>query len=122
MGTNLNKIDNMALNELLEAQNKIADIIKQKQVQQKDDLLASFQKQAADAGLSIARVVWADEVASSGKKGGSDKPKRIFKPKYRNPDDPSETWTGLGKPAKWIQAKMNAGHDKEEFRIPEDER
>jgi DNA-binding protein H-NS len=39
------------------------------------------------------------------------------KPKYENPENPAEKWSGRGKPPKWMQAYMEAGKDKEELAI-----
>jgi DNA-binding protein H-NS len=38
-------------------------------------------------------------------------------PKYRNPDDPSETWSGRGKQPRWLAAQLNTGRQLDEFRI-----
>lgn len=46
-----------------------------------------------------------------------EKKKREAKPKYRNPDDPSATWSGRGKPPVWLQDKLDAGAAKEDFAI-----
>jgi DNA-binding protein H-NS len=36
---------------------------------------------------------------------------------YRNPDDPSQTWTGRGRMPRWLQAKIDEGRDQDSFRI-----
>ena len=41
---------------------------------------------------------------------------RVF-PKYRNPDEASETWSGRGKQPRWLSAALKAGHKIEEFLI-----
>jgi DNA-binding protein H-NS len=41
---------------------------------------------------------------------------RVF-PKYRNPQEPSETWSGRGKQPRWLVAALKAGHRIEEFVI-----
>jgi DNA-binding protein H-NS len=38
-------------------------------------------------------------------------------PKYRNPDQPSETWTGRGKQPRWLVAQLKSGRRIEDFRI-----
>jgi DNA-binding protein H-NS len=38
-------------------------------------------------------------------------------PKFRNPDDPSQTWTGRGKQPRWLTAKLRSGKMVDEFRI-----
>ena len=41
---------------------------------------------------------------------------RVY-PKYQNPDEPSETWSGRGKQPRWLTAALEAGHKLEEFMI-----
>lgn len=38
-------------------------------------------------------------------------------PKYRNPDDPSQTWSGRGRTPNWLLEKVNSGVSKESFLI-----
>jgi DNA-binding protein H-NS len=40
-------------------------------------------------------------------------------PKYRNPNEPSETWSGRGKTPRWLTAALKTGHTIEEFAIRE---
>jgi len=37
--------------------------------------------------------------------------------KYRNPDDPGQTWSGRGREPKWLAEKLSAGRRREEFAI-----
>jgi len=41
---------------------------------------------------------------------------RVY-PKYQNPDEPSETWSGRGKQPRWLTAALKTGHKIEEFII-----
>ena len=38
-------------------------------------------------------------------------------PKYRNPNEPSETWSGRGKQPRWLATALKAGRTIEEFVI-----
>jgi DNA-binding protein H-NS len=38
-------------------------------------------------------------------------------PKYRNPNEPYETWSGRGKQPRWLTAALKTGHRIEEFAI-----
>lgn len=38
-------------------------------------------------------------------------------PKYRNPDQPSETWSGRGKQPRWLVVQLKTGRRIEDFRI-----
>lgn len=40
------------------------------------------------------------------------------KPLYRDPANPNLTWSGRGKPAKWLETYIKQGRKKDEFRIP----
>ena len=53
---------------------------------------------------------------------GAHAPRRKYPrvlPKYRNPKEPSETWSGRGKRPRWLAAALNAGHTIEDFLIGE---
>ena len=41
--------------------------------------------------------------------------RKVGKPKYRNPNNPEQTWTGRGKPPRWLKAMDNP----ESSRIPD---
>ncbi len=50
-----------------------------------------------------------------GKVGRRPYPKVL--PKFQNPDEPSQTWTGRGKQPKWLAAQLRSGRRIEDFRI-----
>lgn len=58
------------------------------------------------------------QIEASSEKVQSTKRKypRVF-PKYRNPKQPSETWSGRGKQPRWVAAALNAGQMIEELLI-----
>src|ERR1700688_4983098 len=41
---------------------------------------------------------------------------RVF-PKFRHPDDYSQTWAGRGKQPRWLAAQLKSGRRVDEFRI-----
>ena|SRR5438874_5288631 len=38
-------------------------------------------------------------------------------PKFRNPDEPSETWAGRGKKPRWLTKQLRAGRRMDDFKI-----
>ena len=38
-------------------------------------------------------------------------------PKYRNPDEPAETWAGRGKQPRWLVAQLSSGKRIDDFKI-----
>ncbi len=40
------------------------------------------------------------------------------RPKYQNPDDPSQTWAGRGRTPRWVNKMIEAGKSIEDLLIP----
>jgi DNA-binding protein H-NS len=38
-------------------------------------------------------------------------------PKFRNPNEPSQTWAGRGRPPRWLTAQLELGKRIDDFRI-----
>ena len=45
------------------------------------------------------------------------RPYPTVSPKYRNPDDPTETWSGRGKQPRWLVTELKSGKRIDDFRI-----
>jgi DNA-binding protein H-NS len=52
----------------------------------------------------------------------TERPRRPYpkvRPKYQNPDDPSQTWAGRGKKPRWLTKMLDAGMSIDDLRIRE---
>ena len=100
--------------------NQLAAIRKQRELLDKkeqalkskshDKVLASIVAMAKDAGLTaddIAKALSAGKAPKATKKGALAGKK--VAPKYRNPANPEQTWTGRGVSPTWVQALKSAG-------------
>lgn len=45
----------------------------------------------------------------------------VGKPRYRDPANPFQTWTGRGKRPNWLRRYLEGGRSLEEFKINEEE-
>ncbi len=99
---------NLSEHELQALIDNAAKALKQKQESKRKEVIAQIKELAASIGVNI---VIQDDTKSSARKGVK------VPPKYRNPDDPTQTWTGRGVAPKWMQALIEKGHDKAEFEI-----
>src|SRR5512132_803057 len=73
---------------------------------------------AAEVGFE---VTFAKAGKAVGGKAGAAKtvsPRGKVVQKYRNPDNPAETWSGRGRPPKWVQAALNRGQTLSDLAIP----
>ena len=126
MAIDLNSLSTKELSALInEAKKRKTTLAKRK------PLLAVRKKLTQIAkveGYSIPEL-FGDVVAPRGrapKSAGSDKaatrkPRKTagakVAPKYRNPSNSSETWTGRGKQPRWLAAQTGTGRKLEEFLI-----
>ena len=96
--------------------------------------LLAKRKPAAQTKAAVAKLLksagWTFEELY-GKSGGSSAPAAAKKPrkaaakrstgkvppKYRNPANEKETWTGRGRPPRWLAGELAAGRKLEEFLI-----
>lgn len=51
-------------------------------------------------------------IAKTAKKRGK------VSPKFRNPDDHSQEWTGRGRQPLWVKALLGVGHSMDDLKIP----
>ena len=59
----------------------------------------------------VAKKAAGTKAAKKGKKTG------VVAPKYRDPADANNQWTGRGKPPRWMAAYLAKGRKKEDFLI-----
>ena len=111
--TDLSSLDLSKANlpELLALLGQVEDALKKKREEEKPRVLERIQKMAAETGLSV------DEVARHLNPRARRKTVGKVAPKYRDPKNPSNTWTGRGKKPKWLTAHIAQGGTVEECKI-----
>lgn len=102
-------IKTLNLQELVEAQAEIQDIITEKQDEEKERLREAFEQMASQSGLSVEDILGIVTTAPTNTKQKKSK-KPPVEPKYRNPEDENETWSGRGRHPIWVQDFL-ASHD-----------
>ncbi|GFO72339.1 DNA-binding protein H-NS [Bathymodiolus japonicus methanotrophic gill symbiont] len=101
-------LNNLSVNELQSMIENAESALKNKQASKRKEVFAQIKELAASVGVTV-------EIHEAEKK---QKRKGIkVAPKYRNPDDASQTWTGRGVMPRWMRALTEAGHDKSEYSI-----
>jgi DNA-binding protein H-NS len=80
--------------------------------------LKEIRRLAAEVGFEVnfARAGKAAGGRSAAARAASPRGKAVQK--YRNPENPAETWSGRGRPPKWVQAAQDAGQTLEDLLIP----
>ena len=75
-------------------------------------------KAAAEFGVTLEELAAAPKPGPKpGRRGAAKKPARKGKPKYANPDDPKQTWTGKGRQPEWFKSAIGAGKSPDDMEI-----
>lgn len=90
-------IGHLSLHDLRALALDVGNMIVHKQSEERDRLKAELRKLAGDAGFTI------DEIFFTKNKRAKPGAPAV---KYRNPDNPSETWSGRGRRPAWFAAAM----------------
>ena len=105
MALNLNKMSIAELNKLIsDAQTAL---VKKKEIAEK------VRKLAKDNGLEISDLLAADKP----NKAKAKKSRGKVAPKYKNPANGSETWTGRGRQPRWVADALTGGKSLEDLLI-----
>ena len=102
---NLHELSVVDLNALSKA---IETEIERRNAEAKRQALVQMKELAASVGMTIQEVM--AYTAAKKTKG---------QPKYQNPTDPSQTWTGRGKRPAWIKAAVEQGKTLEDLKLPD---
>jgi DNA-binding protein H-NS len=100
-------LEKMSYAQLLALRSQVDRLMAEKQTSERAALRQKMAEMAETAGMSL------DALFGKGRKG-----KGSVAPKYRDPKDPENTWTGRGRMPRWMVAATK-GHKakKEDFLI-----
>lgn len=102
----------------LQAQRDALDAqIKQALQAQRADAIAQAKKIIQQFDLNARELGLGNTGASPVSRKASGDARASVAPKYRDPQNPENTWTGRGKPPRWLASAMAAGKSKESFLI-----
>ena len=101
-------LEKLSLEELKKLQNEVAVAIFNFEKQRKAETLIELKALAHAKGFSLKELL--DD--SNGKST-----KKPVAPKYADPSNPENTWTGRGRKPKWLVAALESGQSVEEFAL-----
>ena len=100
-------LDSLSEKELKELRAGVDRALSTLETRRRAEARRAAEEAAAKLGFSLN-----DLVATGGKTNKSKSPA-----KYRNPADPTQTWSGRGRQPGWIKEAMAAGRSMDEFAI-----
>jgi DNA-binding protein H-NS len=104
----MSDLQSLSANELQNIINNAEKALKNIQLSRRKEVIAEIKKlaESIDMGVDIYEI---DKKPA--RKGGK------VAIKYRNPDNPENTWTGRGVMPRWLRDLLNSGRDRSEFEI-----
>lgn len=93
------EFDSMSLEELKDIRKRVDKAIEGFEARKKAAAFAEMEEAAKKYGFTLAQL-------TGGKVG---RKQAVSTPKYANPSDPSQTWTGRGRKPKWMEEALKAG-------------
>lgn len=100
-------LDGLDLKELKDLRNQVDKAIQNYNERRKAAALAELEETAKKMGFSLAELT----AMSGGKK------RKAVAPKYANPANPAETWTGRGRRPRWVEAALAKGKSLDDLAI-----
>jgi len=101
-------IDKMSLKDLIDLELKVKKAIGAAKERERSQLKQKIEQLVQSSGFSI------DELFARGRASMKG---RIVAPKFANPENKSETWSGRGRKPKWLVAKLGKGAKMQDFAI-----
>lgn len=101
-------LDSLSLKELKDLQSQVAKAIGSYEDRKKKQALAELDEKAREMGFSLAELMGVS---------GKTRKRAAAMPKYANPADASDTWSGRGRKPRWFTAALNAGKTPEDLMI-----
>lgn len=99
-------LENMSLKELRDLHKAVGRQIDGYEAKKKEQAMAAAQQVAEEHGFSLKELL-----------AGGKPAKSTIAPKYTNPDNTSETWTGRGRQPRWVKGHLDAGRSIDDLLI-----
>ncbi|AUM75195.1 H-NS histone family protein [Paracoccus jeotgali] len=100
-------IENLSVKELTELRKKIDRAIAGYEDRKRKEAVAAAEAAAREHGFSLNELTGAKPGRST----------TVSVPKYANPQDRSQTWTGRGRRPNWVQQALAEGKNLEDLAI-----
>lgn len=100
------ELNSLSLKELKDLQVRVAKAISNYEDRRKREAIAQLESNARDLGFSLSDLV--DATA---------KKKSVSAPRFANPANPEDTWSGRGRKPRWYIEAVDGGMDPADLEI-----
>lgn len=110
------ELGDLSLKELKDLQVSVAKTIANYEDKKRKEALSALEAVAREKGFTLSELLYRDGSVST---VGTKKTRKTLpvEPKYRNPHNKQDTWSGRGRKPSWFQAALGAGKTAEDMLI-----
>lgn len=116
MGIDLKSMNRKELEKML---SDVKKALTDAQARERREAKKAAERAAAEFGFSLTELTEGQNPPAKRRKqrGSGGKPKTKSQPKYANPSDTSQTWTGKGRQPNWYRENVEKGIPPEQMKI-----
>jgi DNA-binding protein H-NS len=104
----------MSLKQLEKLAADVAKEVDTRASKQKEAAIKAAQKVAKTHGFELSELLGEAPAKRTRRKAA---PKAKLPPKYKNPENPSQTWSGRGRQPDWYKSAIAAGKDPKSLEV-----
>nr|VFK52119.1 MAG: DNA-binding protein H-NS [Candidatus Kentron sp. TUN]VFK58854.1 MAG: DNA-binding protein H-NS [Candidatus Kentron sp. TUN]VFK67537.1 MAG: DNA-binding protein H-NS [Candidatus Kentron sp. TUN] len=108
-------LSEIAFQDLVKLRSELDASIDNRKEEEKLQLFHEIRKKILDRGFSMEEIFGGDEFAKQLKY------RPPIAPKYHNPDNPKQTWSGRGRKPNWVVAFLEQGWELDALLIEKEE-
>ena len=101
------ELDSLSLKDLKDLRGKVDRAISTYEIRKKKEAVAELDEVARKRGYSLAELTAITHTAK----------RKPATPKYANPADATDTWSGRGRKPRWVVAALAAGKSMDDLAI-----
>ncbi|NNE51045.1 MAG: H-NS histone family protein [Sulfitobacter sp.] len=110
-------LKSMSRKELEKLLTDVKKALHNAQAKERREARKAAEKAVAEFGLSLEDITEVQKKPRKARKTGPKGPKTKSKPKFANPNDKSQTWTGKGRQPNWYRAEIEKGTKPESMAV-----
>lgn len=118
MDTPMADLENLTEPELRDLIRAAQQALDRRLAERAKTTLREIRRLAAEVGFEVSFAKAGKPIGGKAGAGKTLSPRGKAVQKYRNQDNPAETWSGRGRPPKWAQAALDQGQTLEDLLIP----
>ncbi len=110
-------VSKLSYAELVALSRQLEQQIEDKRSEELKVIADGYVKKIQAAGFSVEEAIEALQPYATPRRAGADKRNAAAPVLYRDPANPANTWSGRGRPARWLADYEAQGRSRDDFKV-----